>query len=120
MKFLKYQCGIGLLWLIACAFSTSVQGSGVANYDAAKHDVESAYRMCLAFDSTGLLSEPCKVSGWSSTINVTMDTSSAEARKMCQGIPAIMNASNVRFRHTWTLRIYSPYSGERTLAQCAL
>lgn len=81
--------------------------------------VENAYRFCSALDSTGLLSQPCKVSGWNQAIDATIDTSSSEARKICAGIVAQASQIGARFDKGWKVRIYSPYSNGNTIAQCS-
>ncbi|MCK5284954.1 MAG: hypothetical protein KAJ86_05145 [Alphaproteobacteria bacterium] len=82
--------------------------------------VDNAYKFCYALDSTGLLSEPCKVSGWGRSIDVSIDTSSSEARKICSGIVAQASQLNIRFDDGWKIKIYSPYSNGNTIAQCNL
>jgi len=79
--------------------------------------VDTAFRFCDALDATGLLSKPCKVSGWNMSIDVSIDTTSSEARSICQGIAAQAGSS---FDSGWKVRIYSPYSSENTIAQCRL
>ena len=80
--------------------------------------VDSAYRVCAVFDGTGLLSEPCSVSGWHSSVDVKMDTSGTEAQKICRGVTQMIWDKGVRFDPGWKLRIYSPFSGDSTIAQC--
>ena len=48
--------------------------------------IDNAFKFCSVLDGTGLLSKPCKVSGWSQSIDVSIDTSSSEARRICTGI----------------------------------
>ena len=81
--------------------------------------VDNAFKFCSALDATGLLSKPCDVSGWNQSIDVTMDTSSTEARKMCAGIVAQASQVGARFDRGWKVRIYSPYSNGNTIAQCS-
>lgn len=50
--------------------------------------IDNAFKFCSALDATGVLSKLCDVSGWNQSIDVTMDTSSSEARKICSGIVA--------------------------------
>lgn len=80
--------------------------------------VDNAFKFCRALDSTGLLSEPCDVSGWNQSIDIIMDTSSAEARKICAGIVAQAAQVGARFDRDWKVRIYSPYSNGNVIAQC--
>lgn len=82
--------------------------------------VNNAYGLCRVFDNTGLLSEPCSVSGWHSSVDVKMDTNGAEARKICAGVANMMREQGIRFDSGWKIRIFSPFSGDSTLAQCNL
>lgn len=83
--------------------------------------VDSAYRLCAVLDNTGLLSAPCDVSGWHSSVTAVMDTSSGEARKICAQIVQMMSQQNVLFPGgRWTMQIKSPYSGDNSIAFCKL
>ncbi len=82
--------------------------------------VESAFRLCALFDSTGLASAPCEVTGWGSTVDVKIDMSAAEARKLCVQIADLARSEGWTFDPGWTLQIFSPYSGENTIAYCSL
>jgi hypothetical protein len=82
--------------------------------------VDNAYRLCSVFDGAGLLSKPCDVSGWNQAVDVSIDTNSAEARKICSGVADMMAQKNIRFDRGWKIRIYSPFSNGNTIAQCAL
>lgn len=82
--------------------------------------VENAYGLCQVFDKTGLVSEPCSVSGWNSSVDVRMDTNGGEARKVCSAVVQMVRKQGLRFDNRWKIRIYSPYSGDRPIAQCRL
>jgi len=82
--------------------------------------VGQAFGVCRVFDRTGLLSEPCSVSGWHSSIDVKIDTSGSEARKICSGVAQMLRQQGIRFDPRWKIRIFSPFSGDSTIAQCAL
>jgi hypothetical protein len=81
--------------------------------------VDNAFRLCAVFEKTGLTTE-CKVSGWGSTVDVRMDTSGAEARKICISVVDLMAQQKLSFAGKWKLRIFSPYSGEHPIAVCTL
>src|SRR5262249_44452666 len=42
------------------------------------------------------------------------------ARKFCDGLPNLIAGTKLTFDQGWQLKIYSPYSGERTIAVCDL
>ena len=92
-----------------------VLSSQIASADV----VNDAYGLCATFEATGLSTE-CEVSGWSSTIDVTIDTSGGEARKICAGVVKMMAEKTRSFAGKWKLRIFSPYSGDRPIAVCTL
>lgn len=91
---------------------------GVSN-TATADVIDDAYRLCSAIEGTNLATE-CKVSGWGSTVDTTIDTTSAEARKICAGIADMMAQKTHTFAGKWKLRIFSPYSGEHPIASCIL
>lgn len=80
---------------------------------------DDAFNLCNALESTGLVTK-CKVSGWSSTIDVVIDANSSEARKMCSGIVTQMKQYTQNFKGQWKLKIFSPYSGKNAIAVCTL
>lgn len=84
------------------------------------NSVNNAYVLCRALDGTGLLSEPCSVSGWHSSVDVTMDTNGLEARKICAEVVRMMREQGMHFDDGWKIRIYSPFSSGSTIAQCNL
>jgi len=81
--------------------------------------VTNAFRVCEGFKNSGIASE-CQVNGWKSTIDVRIDTNGIEAQKMCVGFKAVLAQQNTYFGGAWTLRIFSPFSGEHPLATCVL
>ena len=102
----------GAIFLIVIAAQTAMANS--------ESSVNNAYGLCRLFDSTGLLSEPCSVSGWHSSVDVKMDTTGSEARKICTGVADMMRNQGIAFDDGWRIRIYSPFSGDSTLTQCSL
>ena len=81
--------------------------------------VDDAYRLCRALEGTGLTTE-CEVKGWGSSVDVTIDTTSYEARKICAATAGMMAKKTTSFAGRWKLKIFSPYSGERPIATCNL
>lgn len=81
---------------------------------------ESALRLCAMLDASNLLSKPCEVAGWGGTVNMTVDMSASEARKTCAAVVNIVQKQGLKFDRRWKLNIYSPYSGESTIAFCRL
>ena len=101
---------------IAGLAATMILGLSQVSY---ADTVDNAFKFCSALDATGMLSKPCDVSGWNQSIDVTMDTSSSEARKICSGIVAQASQVGAHFDRGWKVRIYSPYSNGNTIAQCS-
>jgi Sel1 repeat len=84
------------------------------------NSVESAYKLCAYFDATKLLSQKCSVSGWHSSVDISLDMAPADARKFCNILPGFFSRWRVAFDRGWRVRIYSPFSGERPIATCDL
>jgi hypothetical protein len=80
--------------------------------------IDDAFRLCTAAKQTGMASQ-CEVKGGSRTIEMAIDTTSAEARKMCVGMVDMMAKQTRSFAGKWELRIFSPF-GPRPIASCAL
>ncbi|NRA89293.1 MAG: hypothetical protein HRU28_18330 [Rhizobiales bacterium] len=104
-----------ILLLVLLSFSI-----GVTSASADDGSVKSAYYLCTMLDKTGLLSKPCDISGWNSEINITLDMSASEARKLCVQVVGLMLNKGKPFNERWKLKISSPYSGENTIAYCQL
>lgn len=93
---------------------------GLAAGSVSADSVESAFNLCYALDSTGVLSQECEVDGGSQTVKATLDMSSSEARKLCSGTVELAKQNGYDFNGEWTLKIYSPYSNENSIAMCRL
>jgi len=87
--------------------------------DSSDISLANAMRLCTSFDAAGNLSEPCKVSGWDASVEVSLDTNAREAQKMCVGVLKMLNESKATF-NGWKLKIYSPFSNGKTIAVCDL
>lgn len=81
--------------------------------------IDDAYMVCAAMEATRLTTQ-CSVRGWSRTIDITIDTNGAEARKICAGVVKLMAEKTRNFAGEWKLQMFSPYSGERPIAVCVL
>lgn len=93
----------------------------VNNALSGNDEVENAFLICSAAESTGLLSEQCDISGWSQTITMVMDVPSMEARQLCQGIVSQARSAGMAFRRgDWSIKIVSPYSNGTAIAKCSL
>lgn len=84
---------------------------------ANKPRVSASEALCAQFDLTGLVSSPCRISGIHKTVDVRLDMSSSDARKFC---PTVRGLTSVKFDSGWSLRIFSPYSGDNPIATCLL
>ncbi|MDP1651593.1 MAG: zinc ribbon domain-containing protein [Rhodocyclaceae bacterium] len=83
--------------------------------------LDDASMLCKAMKGTRGTTE-CSVNVSDSVIDVTIDTTGAEARKICSRTAGLMatETENIADLRSWTLRIYSPYSGNRPIATCLL
>lgn len=82
--------------------------------------IDNAMKLCMVFDSTGMLSQECKVSGGTFSVDVHMDASSKEAMNICKQISGMLEKDNVKFDKDWKIKIYSPFSSGKTIATCKL
>ena len=87
---------------------------------SAETSVAAAYKVCKLMDATGLASKKCSVSGWSSSVDVSIDMVSSEARDLCSKISGYLPSKGIVFSSGWQIRIYSPYSGGQPIATCQL
>lgn len=79
-------------------------------------DIDSAYSLCSALENTGAITD-CDVSGWGKSVNVRLDMSGSEARKLCG---PVANMVSGKFNPGWKLKIFNPYSGDNAIAVCNL
>lgn len=93
---------------------------GLAALSVNADTVDSAFNLCAALDSTGVLSQECEVDGGESTVKATLDMSSSEARKLCAGTVELAKQNGMYFNGEWKLKIYSPYSNGNSIAMCKL
>jgi hypothetical protein len=80
--------------------------------------VDSAFALCRAIDGTGASSTPCKVSTY--TVTATLDMDSSDARDFCSLMAQMVRDQNAGFDGRWTLQIKSPYSNGTSIAFCTL
>lgn len=85
-----------------------------------KENAENAHYLCSMLDGTGLMSEPCAVSGWNSSVTATIDMDGGEARDLCGKLARSMRSNGKTFDKGWTLQIKSPYSNDKSIAFCNL
>jgi hypothetical protein len=87
-----------------------------------RDEIESAYALCWWFDHTKLLSEKCQVSGWNSTVEISINMTVNDAQQLCTALPKNMAQSSFGwfFKPGWQLKIFSPFSGQRPIATCDL
>lgn len=83
----------------------------------ADDSVQNAFLLCALADNTGLFSAPCDVSGWNSTVTMTVALDAAEARVLCAKFVDLMASKNLNFTSGWRLQINAP---QGPMAFCAL
>jgi hypothetical protein len=82
--------------------------------------IAHAHKLCILIDGTNLVSQPCRVASGESAVEATIDMTPHDAKKTCTSIAEIAKTGGLKFDLGWKLRIYSPYSGDRTIAYCSL
>lgn len=81
--------------------------------------LEHAYVVCDIFEKTRISTE-CKASNVTSTVDVIIDTSAAEAAEVCSVIANNMVQKGRSFGGQWQLRIFAPDRADEPLAACRL
>ena len=81
--------------------------------------IDDAFAACRAFKGTQMVSE-CDVRGGRSSIDIRVDTNGQEAQKICVQAAEVLAKRTSNFGGKWTLRVFSPFSGDHPLATCAL
>ncbi|QPG61174.1 hypothetical protein HFV04_016735 [Pseudomonas sp. BIGb0427] len=105
-----------------CLMAVSIFGiySATAGADEAEQSVNNAFALCKMLDSTGQLTEPCEVSGWGSRVDISLDASASQAKTLCPAVKGMLARNEMVFGPGWTLKISSPYSGDKAIATCQL
>lgn len=101
--------------------STASGDAQVASAQNQPDAVDYAYALCTMLKKTGDVTQ-CKVNirlGGNS-VDATIDTTSADARKICTGVASEMAQKTHTFAGKWQLRIFSPYGQEGPIAACTL
>ena len=99
---------------------TLVLGCGESNNEPRAPNVfDEAYHLCDAMKGTGDVTE-CTVDGSGHFVDVRIDMSSEEAKKVCAATVAMVAQHTTRFAGIWQLRLFSPYSGDHPIAICTL
>ncbi|HKT31959.1 MAG TPA: zinc ribbon domain-containing protein [Gammaproteobacteria bacterium] len=101
---------------------TNTISSGDAQVASAQNQpdaVDYAYALCTMLKKTGDVTQ-CKVNIRSdgNSVDATIDTSGADARKICSGVASEMAQKTHTFSDKWQLRIFSPYGQEGPIAAC--
>ncbi len=88
--------------------------------DTVSDTVKNAYKLCSVLDDSGVLSKPCDISGFGQSVEITAEMTGAEARMICKMYADKLKQEDMLFDYGWTLKVYSPYSGDNTIAVCKL
>ena len=77
---------------------------------------ENVLYYCKGLDSTGMLTKKCDVSVINQSVDIYMNTTPSEAKKMCPEIAAMDSHLGISINRGWSLRIFNPYGNP--LASC--
>lgn len=83
-----------------------------------KDVIDHAFDLCDALNSTMQLSSECKVS--TQSVDISIDANAGEARQVCSSILKILKNEKIKFDEGWKVRIFSPFSADKTIAICKL
>jgi len=104
----------------ATAVVTAAAPAKPAVEDLSALTLRSAHAFCAGLKATGLLTDECKVSAWNQTVEATVDVTSTLASVFCTKSVEQLGGTKLKFEPGWHLKVYSPYSGQRTSANCDL
>lgn len=79
-----------------------------------------ASALCKAVDKSGIATTPCEISGWNSTITVTMVADDSTAHEFCDTATSFVRKGGYHFNAGWELHVVSPYSNGTPIARCDL
>ncbi|WP_417224303.1 SHOCT domain-containing protein [Amphritea sp.] len=103
-----------LFFIVKCSSNTTTN-------DTKKNgSVESAYKLCHAIEESGLSTAECEFSVLTFSVEARMNVSSSTAAKLCIMMSDTMKKNGYNFQPGWKLKIYSPFSGDNTIALCNL
>ena len=83
-------------------------------------EITFARGLCTALDRMEIFSKPCDVNGWNTSVDVWLDATAPVAQVYCKQVVDMLDQAGMKFGWDWDLRIFSPYSGENTIAYCQL
>jgi hypothetical protein len=78
--------------------------------------IKIAEVVCKIMNDSNALTEPCSYSLWDKEIVLYSNASTREALKLCQPLNKLLDGK----LNKWTIKFYSPFSGNHTIAQCRL
>lgn len=81
--------------------------------------IDYAYFLCQVLTRSPATTD-CKVPGGNFSVDVTIDATSAQARKVCADASSEMAKLTRVFNDEWKLRTLSPYSADKAIAVCTL
>lgn len=109
---------IAVWLLVRCTAPSSDADAPSSPATTGPDPVGAGFQLCAVAKSTGMTTG-CDVEGWGKRVDMRIDTTGGEARKMCAGIAAQVAGGDFAGQG-WTLRILTPYSGDQPVAVCDL
>ena len=110
----KYAAGLFFLLTIVavqCAYSSGKDES-----------VENASLLSKILDGsdTVVLTQACEYSIEDRSVNIDVDSSAEDAKKLCSEISAIVEYHDLVFAPGWTVQMTTPSTGVEVIAVCPL
>lgn len=101
-------------FLVAALLALSLVSSASAD------EIKKAQGLCAGLAMLTDFSKPCDVNGWGPSVDIWVDMTGAQAAEFCRGVVTLAAQTGLVFPRDWELRIYSPFSGENTIAYCTI
>lgn len=107
-----------LISAIACLALVSCGDDSDSTPKSRVEQMINASRVCSAFMDTDLIIS-CEITRSELSVDVQINTSAGEARKMCRFVPGMVSAYTSTLERRWRLRIFPPFDSESPLAVCS-
>ena len=108
-------------FILAISFFLYVPSQSFSFFEKNNHiAADDAHALCVLIDKSMPLSEPCKVSVKTRSVDIVIETNRGQASQFCLAITTFAKTHGAKDfnEHGWKVRIFSPYSGNRTIFQC--
>lgn len=106
--------------LVACALCLVSVLAVQAAYGGVDESEESASTLCKILDGLDALTQASEFSAKSRTVNIVIDGSAEDAKKLCPQINALVEQNELVFAEGWVVEISSSSPDYSVIGTCPL